>query len=1281
MFLKILIGTSDSILRIDAPSSLVPLQQRLCSQIQKVLFELWLLSRTQNPLLWEALQNRIQGWTRHMPLIHAWKVVTFALTKKTVSILYGNTNANESVVVKFDDSVQQIQLDDKYVFYAWHRILNLTGNPNETIDQPPNLIAFMNGVEVIVNQFLKIGFSIDKNSTGILIPPTGNTILNIFGSWLFDCILLNRPGFEEGTALAMKILSNIMITTHKTDFLPVYISSYFSCLQRALSTEGRVLVSAITSSTNIFTKEIKGVRCLVPLFFSAIQKVLSGRIKSVENVMPSEHFRKACLQIFSTIICLPNHLGTTKFATKSLSGIEVPDYHSLKAHFSTLLTEALTKETNLSNTELLLNLSYIWCIEDIDNNCDFARQIIGLIIRKITQNRWTPDIIIPAFNVLILMSQLYHKIDKGYEQANLIVDQLCRIIINIGNPPSNNMEKISCLAFKCVSSWIMTDQWLLQFKETRVSLLTAIVTALTGKPSGSNSNSNDSSETIINTPGLNNSTNSSSSSSSSSSSKKKDKKKNKEEKNALASSQPSKSELKSLASELNNQSVFIKEAAQNTLMTILNHLGNFPTLSGASVLSTLAIEDDILQEIIDGSNGQITNHQTKEFMRYYITDDRVLLCLIDRPYHPSGHPQVCIIVRDKTGRYAWDSSLTYLSTSNHDENQPQLPIYHEENIPITGIPFQASSVKPMDVNELSNVLNYLSSTATNSAFKNVQFQVQKEFTSLKRNNFKLSQDISTKIPKPADTYASDCKFQQSRMFLSHIGYLSLENRSKLFPITMNSSFYEALRQLDEKAERITINVGVLFGNKNQGEDEWFGNEGGSLDYQEFISTLGWGVNLSSHRGHKGILEDTGCNVAPYWSDYSTEIIFQVTTLIPNRNDIPDHSHKRKAALHCSTLVMWLEDFGSFQSQWIWKHVRYNIIIIVIVPLEFGLYSVRIFSKNDSYCIGPICDACVLSKSALGHVVRDTCIMAWHKENANKPSSTHARIECIDRIFDLHKKNCNLEQFYSNQFSVLDQGDQISPLELDRARNTTVRINAPAGSLKKSLHTTNNTTTPVKQSSLVRPPPRQKLKRNNTDNLSNNNNNITTTNTVSQPQHQLQPPITSTRPPTNLSRGATDPEMNSYQNNNNDDYSKQQQVVKPPTRAVPPNRPAPPSRPAPASPQRPPPSRGVPPSQRGGLANPAMRGAPPGIPGTKRPPPPARAQSSQSPNRIRGNVPSPQQSPTTPPSPSSPSNSDSGNSWVGGSRTTRPSQGAGQRGRPPPKLFGTQRRQSPNPGGS
>ena len=1014
IFLKIIIAVCDSILRSDAPSVVTPLQRRLCSQMQKVLFESWLLSGTHNPDLWAALQSRVRGWTQHMPLTASWKVTCFALTKRTLSILYGSSgsnsnNNNQAVVIKFDDSVQHLLLENEFVFYSWHRMLNLIGNPTLSINDPPILLAFMSGVELIVNQMLKVGFN-SKKTDANLISPTGNTILHVFGAWLFDCILTNRPGFEEGTALAMKILNNIMLSKHKTDFLPVYVSSYFSCLQRALSTEGRVLVSAITSTTSIFTKEIKGIRCLVPLFFEAIQKVLSGRIKSVENVMPPEHLRKACLHLFGMILCLPNHLGSTKFATKSLCSLNVDDYSGLKSHYSTLLTEALTKETNNSNIEFLLNLSYMWIAEDIDSNCDFARQVIGLILRKVTQGKWEPSITASGLKTLSALAQFYPKIDKGHEQANLVVDQLCRVILSLGNPPSSqNMENIVICAFNCICKWIMVDQWLYDFKETRNSLLTAIVTSMNGKHANV-------SEPEQSTPLAQNN-----SSSSSSGSKKKDKKSKKDKSEDKVVAQPrSESSKISLGQQI---SMPIRDAAHFTLSTILNHLGNFPTPSGASVISTLASEEEILGEII-ANDSNTTESNAKEYMRYYITDDRLIICVIDRPYNING-PCTCIIVRDSTGKYAWDASLTWTPLSESGQEI----IYHETDIPITGCPYQPTTVKPMDVKELSSVLQYLDScSATNTSFKPVEQQVQKEFKVLKRNNFGLSSDISIQIPPPADTYSADCKFQISRNFMSHSGYLAFENRSKLYPITMSTSFFQMLNVLDSKAERTCINVGVLFGRQGQTEEDWFGNIGGSLDYQEFITTLGWGINLNEHRGYSGADNADSCVIAPYWADFNTEVIFQVTTLASNESDSPSNDHKKRMALNSSVLVIWLEDFSAFQSQQIWKHVRYNIVIIVIVPLDYGLYNVRIFSKNDLNGIGPLTDGCVLSKQILGQVIKDTAVIAWQTENKDKPSPQQTRAECIERIYTSFKRVECLEKFYSSQFTVV-QNDEVSPLEV------------------------------------------------------------------------------------------------------------------------------------------------------------------------------------------------------------------------------------------------------------
>src|SRR3990167_443972 len=166
--------------------------------------------------------------------------------------------------MKIQDSVQTIALEDEYVFYSWHRMLNIIGNPNESIHLPNNFLEFMKGVELLVNQYLRIGTGVPSlsgtgtinlasttlpsiktipgsssldaiNNNARYMPPNGNTILHIFGTWFFDAIHLDRTGFDEGTSLAIKTLANTITTKHKTDFLPIYSSSFYSCMQQALS--------------------------------------------------------------------------------------------------------------------------------------------------------------------------------------------------------------------------------------------------------------------------------------------------------------------------------------------------------------------------------------------------------------------------------------------------------------------------------------------------------------------------------------------------------------------------------------------------------------------------------------------------------------------------------------------------------------------------------------------------------------------------------------------------------------------------------------------------------------------------------------------------------------------------------------------------------------------------------------------------------------------------------------------------------------------------------------
>ncbi|KAJ3147009.1 Ral GTPase-activating protein subunit alpha-1 [Geranomyces michiganensis] len=92
----------------------------------------------------------------------------------------------------------------------------------------------------------------------------------------------------------------------------------------------------------------------------------------------------------------------------------------------------------------------------------------------------------------------------------------------------------------------------------------------------------------------------------------------------------------------------IKEAAENVLMHLLHHVNNFAPPHGPSMISTQLL-DPALQE--DPKEG--------ERYLYMSLNDTTLLTLVDMPGVTPLDSRARLIVRDMTGRYAWDAHLFF----------------------------------------------------------------------------------------------------------------------------------------------------------------------------------------------------------------------------------------------------------------------------------------------------------------------------------------------------------------------------------------------------------------------------------------------------------------------------------------------------------------------------------------------------------------------------------------------------------------------------------------------
>eukprot|EP01094_Clydonella_sp_ATCC50884_P020502 TRINITY_DN4270_c0_g1_i1.p1 TRINITY_DN4270_c0_g1~~TRINITY_DN4270_c0_g1_i1.p1 ORF type:complete len:1309 (-),score=500.74 TRINITY_DN4270_c0_g1_i1:354-4280(-) len=1008
IFLKLLISIADSILLKEPPAGLDALQKRLPSQLAKVLFEQFLFSGLQDPFMWNALASRVVGWTRHMALMMTWKVTCFALTKRTLSLIYGGTEGSDSIIIKIDESVHTIPASREFTFYSWHRMFQILGNPNETVQDPAIFLAFMNGVEMLVNQYLKIGMSTKRKSKRNKAPD-GNTILHVFGKWLFESILLpGRDAFDEGQALALKTLCTIFTSKETTSFLPTYTARFCMCLQHALMKEGRLLLAAINNSVGLMPQELIGIRSVVPAFVYAINRILTKKVQSFEHIFPTDHVRRACIRLLGQIISLPNHFGHGQFRLriqdKAAAAYDVKKYNELKPLITAVLTESLTNETAPSNIEALLYMAYTWLVEDTaDSSSENLKQYIMLIIRKVTSHvAWPTEVTLCALRTMSSMARLWPSFRIDKEQANFVVVNLCKYVSSQSIPSSRfpgkdtkEIEDLVAQSFRCITDWVLVSQWIFDYPETRFDLLSSLVIGMTGKKQNAP-------EIVPAAPEPKKEISSSS-------------KKSKKESKGVDKQQKQAEKEKEIP-----PSPIIRSAAMHCLLHIMNHLGNFPTASGASSVSTLVVEEDIVQDIAALEGIDIV--KARQFMRYFITEDKVIIGLIDRPPHgDDDEASTTVVVRDRSGKYAWDVKLTHLP---HSEQQVQQPRPEHPDVPVSKDPFERTG-QEIAADKLTRIGDFFASRGASRWDDTVSSQVESEEAHLAKYSHFLDYEIAADQPLPAEPYQGDCKLQQSRMLLAHLGYLSLENRARLYPINLSKEFFNQLKMLDQIRERDCVKVGVLYARQGQSDfTEFLGNEGGTLDYQEFLSSLGWGINVATHNGYIAGLDrqlSTG-NVAPYWASYSTETVFLATTLMPNVEKSPDHQMKKLLLQHTYVNVVWVENGTNYNPQGMWKLSPKCSVQIVIMPLRSGLYHVRMHVKTgDKVGLGPLLDGLILAKHTLGTLVRETSVSCHLLEKEAQEGSTsqfELRQRSIEDIFLKFKVNTSLGEFYSTLFGKL-----------------------------------------------------------------------------------------------------------------------------------------------------------------------------------------------------------------------------------------------------------------------
>eukprot|EP01133_Synstelium_polycarpum_P014222 gene14222-16779_t len=177
----------------------------------------------------------------------------------------------------------------------------------------------------------------------------------------------------------------------------------------------------------------------------------------------------------------------------------------------------------------------------------------------------------------------------------------------------------------------------------------------------------------------------------------------------------------------------------------------------------------------------------------------------------------------------------------------------------------------------------------------------------------------------------------------------------------------------------TYKIGVIYvGVDQRSEEEFLSNSKGSPRYHKFLNSIGEKVRISERIDvYPGGLDRSGKSdgeLSVHWRDRITQVIFHVTTMMPNIETDQMYTNKKRHIGNDYVNIIFSDapsqDFcqSSISGQ-------FNFVNIIIYPLDIGWYRVEIKKRKDIPIFGPIHDNQIVSEQSLASLVIHTAINA------------------------------------------------------------------------------------------------------------------------------------------------------------------------------------------------------------------------------------------------------------------------------------------------------------------
>ncbi|XP_075963623.1 ral GTPase-activating protein subunit alpha-1 isoform X3 [Anarhichas minor] len=353
----------------------------------------------------------------------------------------------------------------------------------------------------------------------------------------------------------------------------------------------------------------------------------------------------------------------------------------------------------------------------------------------------------------------------------------------------------------------------------------------------------------------------------------------------------------------------------------------------------------------------------------------------------------------------WDSLRE--EDDSLDEMLQYLGYSSPECLQRAGMPLNIPAPPPACVSEKQE------SDVINAILK--QSAAEREFV------FHRGEDLNMKAVQQteSETETPQSAFYYCRLLINILGLNSWEKRSNFHLLRKNEKLLRELKNLDSRQCRETHKIAVFYVAEGQ-EDKHsiLTNTTGSQAYEDFVSGLGWEVDLTTHCGFMGGLQrnrSTG-QTTPYYATSTTEVIYHVSTRMPHDQD-HNLTKKLRHLGNDEVHIVWSEHSRDYRRGII--PTEFGDVLIIIYPMKNHMYSIHILKKPEVPFFGPLFDGAIVDMNILPTMVRATAINASRALKSLIPlyqNFYEERARYLETIVQHHQEPTTFEDYAARVYS-------------------------------------------------------------------------------------------------------------------------------------------------------------------------------------------------------------------------------------------------------------------------